>query len=921
MALLTSLSFLYPWVLTALLTLPVIWWLLRLIPPQPKTVIFPAIRFLYQLKKEEQTTATTPWWLLLLRLLLAAIIIISVSGPGLNFTAESEQDGPLVVIVDDGWTAAETWESLKATLSKILTETARNERQIYIVTTAGSAQNSASQLTPLPDREALGMAASLAPKSWPSDHSQLLKLLPQIETLDNPEFVWLSGGLIQEQDEPDLNSFFTAIAKKGPVTIFQAQTVIAPPIIGIPKIMGETLVVPLTLATGVPAFAGNLTALAASGQILASAPVDFNSETEPLNVTLDVPNKVRNEIARLTIAGTRNAAATFLLDQRWQRRQIGLVSSDFTKNAQPLLNENHYLTEALSPFYDIERGTLEDLAGSDVLLIALGDTANLPEGLEKSLTGWIEKGGILIRFAGPKLANSDTTLVPVELRSGNRSLQGAMSWNRPARLGPIPPGSPFSSLTVPEDVRVRTQILANPTPDLLGKTWAQLADGTPLVTAAKQGRGWLVLFHTTATPDWSNLSLSGFFVEMLRDIGNLGQFSAENTSFKRTLPPFQLLDGFGKLTTDVGIAKPIATDTVADMTLDADHPPGLYGDKKYGITVNIGQFDTPYSIVDPQSYPATVRTFDTARPFNLAVPLLIIALILILADQLISLFLQGKLPLLSRVTGALLIGALVSLTMFSTANRVQAQTINGSSEEKILAATLDTRLGYIVTHDQATDAMSRAGLTGLSQQLLKRTSIEAKEPLSVDIEQDELIFYPLIYWPITVDLPPLSEQAVLKLDDYFNGGGTILFDTRNQNSAGFGRDLSGSPENIRLRQLLARLDIPRVQPVPVDHVVTRSFYLMQTFPGRYAGGELWIEDTTDSQGNDGVASILIGSNDWAAAWAIGENGNPIAATIPADPRQRELAYRFGINLVMYTLTGNYKADQVHIPAILERLGQ
>ncbi|HZP20344.1 MAG TPA: DUF4159 domain-containing protein, partial [Bauldia sp.] len=69
------------------------------------------------------------------------------------------------------------------------------------------------------------------------------------------------------------------------------------------------------------------------------------------------------------------------------------------------------------------------------------------------------------------------------------------------------------------------------------------------------------------------------------------------------------------------------------------------------------------------------------------------------------------------------------------------------------------------------------------------------------------------------------------------------------------------------------------------------------------------------------STILITENDFAAAWATDENGNYLFPTVPTDPRQREMAYRAGVNIVMYTLTGNYKADQVHVPALLERLGQ
>jgi hypothetical protein len=73
--------------------------------------------------------------------------------------------------------------------------------------------------------------------------------------------------------------------------------------------------------------------------------------------------------------------------------------------------------------------------------------------------------------------------------------------------------------------------------------------------------------------------------------------------------------------------------------------------------------------------------------------------------------------------------------------------------------------------------------------------------------------------------------------------------------------------------------------------------------------------------NDGVSSVVIGANDFAAAWAVDEAGQPLYPVVPGGARQREMAHRFGVNIVMYALTGNYKSDQVHVPAILERLGQ
>ena len=180
---------------------------------------------------------------------------------------------------------------------------------------------------------------------------------------------------------------------------------------------------------------------------------------------------------------------------------------------------------------------------------------------------------------------------------------------------------------------------------------------------------------------------------------------------------------------------------------------------------------------------------------------------------------------------------------------------------------------------------------------------------------DELAFFTLLYWPVAPEQPSLSPAAVDRLNAFMARGGTLLIDTRDH-----GLDGGLGTGQQRLAALTRGLDIPPLRPVPGDHVLTRAFYLMQDFPGRYAGGPVWVQDGEDAA-NDGVSAIIIGANDWAAAWATDQLGRPLVSLVPGGDRQRELALRFGVNAVLYTLTGNYKADQVHVPAILERLGQ
>jgi hypothetical protein len=283
-------------------------------------------------------------------------------------------------------------------------------------------------------------------------------------------------------------------------------------------------------------------------------------------------------------------------------------------------------------------------------------------------------------------------------------------------------------------------------------------------------------------------------------------------------------------------------------------------------------------------------------------------------------------PRRSRAAAAVLAGLVV---LGLTVAQVRAQQ---PSAPNVPPGAVQTRLAYVMTGDADVDAVSKAGLSGLTLFLAQRTALEAGDPIGLDIAHDELAFYPLIYWPIVPGMPTPSAETLKRIDAYMKNGGTVLFDTRDAIDSPPGP--SGevrSPGMLQLRKILSSLDIPQLEPVPRDHVLTKTFYLLRDFPGRFSNGQLWVEalPATDDQeqasrparGGDGVSSILITSNDFAGAWAIQPDGQPMLPMVGDEPRQREFAFRAGVNIVMYTLTGNYKADQVHVPALLERLGQ
>src|SRR4029079_18038893 len=115
----------------------------------------------------------------------------------------------------------------------------------------------------------------------------------------------------------------------------------------------------------------------------------------------------------------------------------------------------------------------------NVPMMILADVGNVTADTREKLTKWVENGGVLVRFAGPRLAASDDDLVPVRLRRGGRILGGSLSWDQPQQLSSFSREGPFAGMAVPNDVTVKRQVLAEPDAELADHTWATLAHGTP----------------------------------------------------------------------------------------------------------------------------------------------------------------------------------------------------------------------------------------------------------------------------------------------------------------------------------------------------------------------------------------------------------------------------------------------------------
>jgi len=935
---LLPIGFTAPAVLAALALLPVIWWLLRLTPPRPRRVSFPPTRLLLDVAERQETPAKSPWWLTLLRLLLAAALIVALAGPVWRPEGEAAAgDGPLVLVVDNGWAAARDWPLRLAAAGRALDLAARDGRAVALVATAEGLRQPVAADVPEAVRPRL---EALAPRPWPTDRAALAAPLAEaFATSRAGSAAWISDGLAGS--DGDFAERLAAVVD-GPVVVEVAG---GPGPVGLAAVDNgaEALTVAAIRpqADAAQPVAAFVRALDQKGFVLGEAPAAFAAGAVTAAARFELPAGLRNDIARLEVAGDETAGAVRLVDDRWRRRTVGLISGGSADLAQPLLSPLHYLAQALAPFADVREPTGGDVAEAvrtltdeGVSVIVLADVGTLVDEARQRLEQWVDNGGVLVRFAGPRLAaggDGDEALIPVRLRTGGRILGGTLSWEEPQPLSSYSPDGPFAGLKVPGDVTVTRQVLAEPDADLGRRTWASLADGTPLVTAAPRGEGTVVLFHVTADTGWSNLPLSGGFVEMLRRIVALSSAAGDKTdAASGPLKPLRVLDGRGRLTAPGPEVEPLPPGTPLEGGVGPTRPPGLYGADDAFRAVNLLAADATLAplALGPLEARATRLPLVVEGPTDLKPWVLCAAMILLIVDAIAVLVLAGAWRRRPAVAAAVaLTAALLAAAAPGPARAQEAVAGDATAERFALDATLATRLAYVVTGDPTVDEASRLGLAGLSRFLTERTALEPGEPMGVDLGRDELAFFPLLYWPVTAEQAKPSPEAMARVDAYMRNGGTILFDTRDQLATG-GRSGAG-PATLKLREILDGLDVPPLEPVPADHVLTKAFYLLEDFPGRWGDGPLWVETSTNEaespdrpvRSGDGVSPILITANDLAGAWAVSDSGDWLYPTVPADPFQREYAIRAGVNIVMYTLTGNYKADQVHVPALLERLGQ
>lgn len=895
-----NLAFLNPPALLALLALPALYLLLRVTPPAPKVVAFPALRLLEGLQPKQNTPSHTPWWILLLRMLMAALLLLALARPVLNPLETTETRGDILLLIDNGWSAAQNWDDIKTAAENQIKQAARNKQQIRIITTAtDEAGNAPSISGPIVESEALSQLRAAKPYPWMPD---LQSVAEAIEGFDG-SVIWFSDGVQHRNNK----------ALIGALENTSAYTVYAPSSAKLPLVLkshGGFQAKPEIRISGPDRYERDtpirVQLLGERGTLLDEVAVETAGKIFPLTASFDIPSALQSRISSFQLSGIRGANAKYYLDDVGGPKSVGIVSSAEIAQTRQFTEDSFYLRKALEPYATVSQGSLEAILDVEPAVIILPDISTMPQDALNKLNTWVNEGGLLLRFVGPNMTqnNRQNALTPLPLRAEARNVEGSLSWDKPLKLSPLTPDSPLYGIAYDEEIEVSGQILpsisASGTDENAAQNWMTLEDGTPIITAKQQEQGLLVMVHTTASPLWSNLALSGVYVDMLKRILTFaGQSHAINTNQVGLLQPVRTMDGFGTLQSPGQNVKPLDLAKVDEYSPSPDHPPGFYAagglQQAFNLGDSIPEIKTLEAAGDLSLQPYG-QTYET----DLIPNLLAAAFLLFIFDAVIMVFLTRSFGSFKTPFAKALSILLVGMVFYAPAAHAQEG----------IKASDDLYLAYIQTGNADIDNTTRKGLEVLSAALNIRTSAEPAGVMSVNPEKDVLAFFPIIYWPISSSQAKPSAEAVQNLQDYLDHGGTILVDTR-----------QGSAGSEDLQRLLGALNIPPLQEISEDHVLTRTFYLLDDFPGRFENAKIWVE-SQNSNDRDGVSSIILGGNDWAGAWSeltVIERGNRKYMT--GKSQRHEMSIRFGINLVMYALTGNYKTDQVHVPHILERLDQ
>ncbi|HEY0900728.1 MAG TPA: BatA domain-containing protein, partial [Micavibrio sp.] len=486
-----------PWMLLAIPATAALWWLMKSTPRKPVQHIVPHIKLLYKLASREQTPRRVPWWQYAAVATAVAGTTAALTQPRYNPEAPLTGAGPVMLVVDNDWAGARDWKSRQEQMQQMIDRADKAGRAVIIVPTAAPADGTAVRVHgPMPASTARNMARTMAAQSWPVNYQATLKALQQQNKSAPGTVVWLSNGL----DHQDTKTLATTLQTFGTLSVYEDDPAKAPYLLGAPDTTQADLSIPVNRVPQDKPEKLVLVAQDEKGMVQGHSEMSFKAGEAQAIATFKMPKEARNAVTRVAIAQHDHIGGQLLVDERFRRRSVGIIENSHDSSSDPLTDENHYLTQALSPAADIKTGAADHLLENKLAVLVMGDSATVTQAQKTRIDKWVrEEGGTLIRFAGPRLAQAisegvDDALLPQPM-SQTRTLGNQTTGADVGRIKAFAPSSPFKNIAPAPEVQITQQILPRAGAADTVKVWAQLEDQTPLVSARASGKGQIIFVH------------------------------------------------------------------------------------------------------------------------------------------------------------------------------------------------------------------------------------------------------------------------------------------------------------------------------------------------------------------------------------------------------------------------------------------
>ncbi len=904
-----NIAFTYPFALLLLVFSPVIWKFLKSKPLTVELKKFPAISLISKIKSIDNTFENNSLLIIILRFLIFILLVIALSKPYFRDVTKNDELQQVLLIVDDSWESGISWYSKIEKIKSLLDSNSLENISYTLITSSKVNKEKFKFLKNKNSSEILAFINSIKPNSWNSDFSELFKFLePNLKNFER--IFWFTESLISESKK----SFFLKI-KDNKLKIIETSNKDLPPLIFLKEqeIKGNYNFEIYDFSN----FYKNVVidCYDIKDRLILRKNVKgsdkSNANWNITELTLEISKEFDDSIIYFHFNNLMSSTAKIIKTNISGQKKIGIIQPNYSKKMREFSRANFYIENAMKSNHDISIGSASDLISRKISLMFSDDSDSSIISEEKKIIDWIENGGTFVKFGGEKFLNTINKKLDkrffgaFEPESDPINLDHELSFRKDLSIKSFKKGSLFYGLVVPEKIKINKYIELKKNLEFKNfQHLAYLENGAPLITEFEIGKGKLVFFHIPANTDWSTLPFSILFVNILEKL-NLYSKGVKKNSNNQIFKPFKILDGLGGFEDPSLNTMNLNSKDLKEKSypLNYQNPPGIYKNKSdvYGLNIPNYLKDKKYSLSFPDEY--LINEFDKFEVKNLRKNIIFCILFLFLLETLLTLrnrdifkikFFRSSTKFLSLIL------------IFTTVLAFKVQ-----SADEVINKVNTTKLAYVKTGNKVIDEISKNGILSISEYITSKTSVILGFPDEINLDEDDIFFYPILYFPFINSKKTVSEKKIRKIQNFINNGGILIFDCKNNFEKLF---IDDCLDDI----LLSFKDLDITYPIKLqnNNTLSKSFYLLKEFPGR-RNQDVFISFNNQINNNE-VVSVIFGINDWSGSWAKSKNGFELPI-LSENEEQRNLSFRFGVNIIIYSLTGNYKSDQVHVPEILKRM--